>query len=72
MFSAVSAGFTQFLYMACVTEDGIGTSCGACRQVAHQFSPDIDIFFCNALGEIVSKFNIHQLLPKAFTLDKEI
>ena len=68
IFSAVSSGFTRLLAMACVTETGEGTSCGACRQVEYQFAPDMKIYFCNDLGEVISEYITRELLPDAFTL----
>jgi len=67
IFNAISSGYTKLLAMACVTEEGKGTSCGACRQVEYEFAPDMEIYFCNDLGMIVSEFTPRDLLPEAFS-----
>jgi len=71
IFSAISAGYTDLISLVCVTEDGKGTSCGACRQVEYEFSPDMSVHFCNELGEILSTRTPREMLPDAFTLEKD-
>ncbi len=44
IFSALVAGYDQFVELVCMTKDG-GSSCGACRQVMLEFSKDMHVFF---------------------------
>lgn len=67
MFAAIAQGYTSFVEMVCMTRDG-GSSCGACRQVAHQLGPDMTMNFLSQEGEVVLEAKPDQLLPHAFSL----
>lgn len=71
IFSAVSAGFKKIIALVCVTKTGEETSCGACRQVEYEFNPDMEIYFCDAIGNIKHMFTPRQLLPDAFYFNKK-
>lgn len=71
IFNAINAGYTKLVAMACVTETGEGTSCGSCRQVMNEFAPEMSVYFCDDIGEIVSSYTAKELLPEAFTLENK-
>ncbi len=54
--------------MAVVTKDG-GTCCGACRQVLHEFAPDLPLLIANGRGDILRECTVKDLLPEAFGPD---
>jgi cytidine deaminase len=66
LFAAITAGYTVPQELVVVTDDGKGQSCGACRQVMNEFNPDMKVIFCNALGEIISRTTVKEMLPGAF------
>ncbi len=70
MFAAIAQGYTYFLEMVCMTRDG-GSSCGACRQIAHQLGHDMTMYFTTQEGEVVLQANPDQLLPHAFSLKEK-
>jgi cytidine deaminase len=70
IFTAIASGYTDLIAMACVTQDGEGTSCGSCRQVEYEFAPDMKMYFCNDLGEIISEHTPEKLLPEAFNKER--
>ena len=43
IFNAVAHGYSNIVLMVIATKDGKGMSCGACRQVEHEFNPDMEI-----------------------------
>lgn len=65
IFKAVTEGKKEFSAIAVVTKDG-GFSCGACRQVLNEFSPNILIIVVNENGEILNEAKLNELLPHAF------
>jgi cytidine deaminase len=65
IFTAVAAGYRIPQELVVVTNDG-GQSCGACRQVMNEFNPHMKVIFCNALGEIISRTTVKEMLPGAF------
>jgi cytidine deaminase len=67
VFSAVSAGETEFEAIAVATRNG-GSPCGACRQVLSEFAPDLKIYIAGKDGRIKTT-SIKKLLPGAFTPD---
>lgn len=66
IFTAIAAGYTDLYQMVVVTNDGEGQSCGACRQVMNEFDPQMEVIFCNALGEAISRTSVKEMLPGAF------
>ena len=66
IFTAVAAGYTVPQELVIVTNDGKGQSCGVCRQVLYEFNPHMKVIFCNALGEIISRTTVKEMLPGAF------
>ena len=70
VFSAVAAGKRGFSAIAVVAGDRSAvTPCGACRQVLHEFSPDLLVILDAPAGpEIVP---LTELLPRAFRLEHD-
>lgn len=73
LFGAISNGYLYFDAMAVVTKDG-GTSCGACRQVILELTPEnMPVYFYTVRegGEIMDAktFFVKELLPHPFKLD---
>ena len=64
--SAVAAGRREFKRIAIISE---GTSycfpCGTCRQLLHEFSPEMEVLSARADGRYVS-YPLTALLPMAF------
>ena len=65
IFAAVAQGITEFAALAVVTEDG-ASMCGACRQVAWEFSEDLVVYLGDAGGRFTVT-SIRELLPHAFS-----
>jgi cytidine deaminase len=65
VFKAVSQGMMNFDAIAVVTSNG-GGPCGVCRQVMHEFAPDILVITANAAGEINLEVPLSELLPHGF------
>ena len=64
---AVSEGARKFRRMAVyVYADHVFTPCGACRQVLHEFAPDLTLVLSCATGE-TREATLSDLLPQAFT-----
>lgn len=55
----------SFSAIAVVTKDG-GFSCGACRQVLNEFSPNILLIVAKDNSEIVKEIQLNEILPYAF------
>jgi cytidine deaminase len=68
IFKAVSEGETRLTALVLCLEGG-GSPCGACRQVIHEFGPDIPILACDPDGQLVSETTVDRLLPEAFGPD---
>ncbi len=66
-FKAVSEGATDFESMAIVTRNG-ASMCGACRQVAREFAPDLVVHLGDASLAFHSTTLAH-LLPDSFGPD---
>ncbi|MDR2421236.1 MAG: cytidine deaminase [Oscillospiraceae bacterium] len=64
--AAVAAGYRSFKRIA-VSSDGAAycLPCGACRQILHEFSPDMEVLASRADGRYVS-YRLSELLPRAF------
>jgi cytidine deaminase len=68
IFKAVSEGERDFTAIAVTAGRGQGAApCGACRQVLHEFSPRMWVFFRNARGRVVRR-RLSALLPDGFRL----
>ena len=64
--SAVAAGQRKFRALALVAGRGEpATPCGACRQVLHEFSPNLPIRLASADGQ-VRDVRLSELLPMGF------
>jgi cytidine deaminase len=57
VFKAVTEGKRDFLMIAIMIKDG-GFSCGACRQVLNEFSPNIHLIIVNGEGKIIAESNL--------------
>ena len=62
---AISEGEREFTRIAIVTKDG-GMSCGMCRQMLNEFSPNIEIITFDEHGNIVTQVHLREMLPIAF------
>jgi len=65
--TAVSSGVKTFTAIAVVTADG-AWPCGVCRQVLHEFAPDILVIAADASGQVVGELSLAELLPHGFNL----
>jgi len=67
IFKAVSEGYRDFQAIAVVTRNG-GSPCGSCRQVMHEFAPDMVVFIADEAGH-VRQTTVAALLPDSFGPD---
>jgi cytidine deaminase len=68
VFKAVSEGEREFTAVAVTAGPGHGAApCGACRQVLHEFAPNLWVYFRDARGRIVRR-RLPALLADAFLL----
>ena len=67
IFKAVSEGKKEFSTIAIVleTDDGIGSPCGACRQVMNEFNADMKVIMANTDGDY-KVGSVEELLPDSF------
>jgi len=66
LFTAVTAGERDFVAIAVTARDGRGAPpCGACRQVLHEFAPDMWVYWLDGGGRILKR-RLAALLPAAF------
>jgi cytidine deaminase len=66
--AAVSAGVREFTAIAIVCEQApLCMPCGACRQVLHEFAPDLVVVLEDTGGP--RQMRLLDLLPHAFRLD---
>jgi len=67
IFKAVSDGYDHFTDIAIVIDldEGIGSPCGACRQVMNEFNAAINVIMATTSGN-VKKASLEQLLPDSF------
>ncbi len=68
VFRAVTEGETRLSALALCLK-GVGSPCGACRQVIHEFGPGIPILICDPEGNLISETTLDRLLPDAFGPD---
>ena len=67
VFKAVSEGPTTVLACCVVTDtDPPATPCGACRQVLHDFGPDMVVMLADT-ERVHREVPLKQLLPEGFT-----
>ncbi len=64
IFKAVSEGYRDFLAIAIVTKNG-GSPCGSCRQVMHEFAPEMRVIIADEAGH-VRETTVAELLPDSF------
>ena len=64
IFSAISQGYNKFTALALITNDG-AFPCGSCRQIIHEYAPDIPIYIADKSGDYITK-NSSELLPFPF------
>ena len=64
IFSAISQGYNKFTALALITSDG-AFPCGSCRQIIHEYDPDIPIYIADKSGDFITK-NSFELLPFPF------
>jgi len=65
--SAVAAGHQEIRAVAVVgPDDGAAAPCGSCRQVLHEFGPDMLLVMPGGAGEGVTITPLADLLPSAF------
>ena len=67
IFKAVSEGYRDFKAIAVVTDNG-GSPCGSCRQVMHEFAPEMTVFIADERGEM-RRTTVAELLPDSFGAD---
>lgn len=69
VFKAVSEGYRAFrrIAIAADTED-FCAPCGVCRQVLHEFAPDLEVILVNNRGE-TRTLTLPELLPHSFGPD---
>lgn len=66
VFKAVSEGEREFDAIAVTAGPRRGAApCGACRQVLHEFAPDLWVYFRDAKGAVVRR-RLRALLADAF------
>ena len=64
IFSAISQGYSEFIKMALITNDG-AYPCGSCRQIIHEFLGDIPLIIATSITEYNEEI-ISNLLPYPF------
>jgi cytidine deaminase len=70
VFSAVAAGERSFAAIAVTAREGHGAPpCGACRQVLHEFAPDLWVYWRDDRGRMLKR-KLSVLLPKAFVFER--
>ncbi len=62
--NAIVAGHRDFLAIAVASETGV-TPCGACRQVLHEFAPNLTVYCADTRGSVI-KTSLERLLPDSF------
>jgi len=67
IFKAISEGDKEFSAIAIVLEtgDGIGSPCGACRQVMNEFNAEMKVIMANTSGDYKIS-TVEDLLPDSF------
>lgn len=66
VWKAVGEGHRHFAAIAVTAREGHGAPpCGSCRQVLHEFAPNLWVYWRDGRGRIVRR-RLGALLPKAF------
>ena len=66
VFKAVSEGHRKFKRIAIATAgEKMSGPCGVCRQVLHEFAPDLEIILINSNKETL-EYTLPQLLPHSY------
>jgi cytidine deaminase len=68
IWKAVSEGEREFRAIAVVTGNG-ASPCGTCRQVMHEFAPDMQVFLASP-DEVTGEYTVAELLPLGFGPDQ--
>ncbi len=64
---ALSEGSHQFKRLVIATEgEGIIYPCGACRQLLHDYAPDIEVILYHSIDGSSKTMNMKELLPYPF------
>ena len=67
IFNAVAHGYSNIIFMVIAVKDATGMSCGACRQVEHEFNPDMEILVVGENEILPPKiYHLRDVLPHAF------
>ena len=70
VWKAVSEGERAFTAIAVTAgENGGASPCGACRQVLHEFAPDIVVYWRNGLGRLMKR-PLARLLESPFSFPR--
>lgn len=64
IFHAVAHGYRAFRALAVATSNG-GSPCGSCRQVMHEFAPEMMVLIVDE-GGLVRTTTVADLLPDSF------
>ena len=65
VFHAIASGHRDFTALA-ISLPGAGTPCGACRQVLHEFAPELPVLIGDEDGQLVRLTSLAELLPEPF------
>ena len=68
VFNAISEGETEIVAVA-VASGGAAYPCGACRQVLHEFGPEMTVILGDRVGLFSEQTSLKDLLPKPFGPD---
>ena len=67
LFKAISEGEREFRRIAIVAGGpNIATPCGACRQVLHDYAPNLEVILYNHKTKAVRIQELKELIPHAF------
>ena len=70
LWKAVSEGDREFVAIAIAAGPGaVPSPCGACRQVLHEFAPDLSVYWCDGAGRIIGR-KLEELLASPFVFDE--
>jgi cytidine deaminase len=70
VFKALTEGEREFTAIAVTAREGHGAPpCGSCRQVLHEFAPNLWVYWRDGRGRIL-KAQLKALLPNAFVLKR--
>ena len=66
VFKAVSEGHRKFVRLAVAADtDDFCAPCGVCRQVLHEFAPELEVILVNREGK-TKELTLPELLPYSF------